>query len=62
MIDVDYDIACRTGLHCAPLVHERIGTTDIHGAVRFSIGPFNTEEDIKAAIEAIRETAEFLRR
>ena len=26
MLDVDYDIACRTGLHCAPLVHEQLGT------------------------------------
>ncbi len=59
MIDLDHDIACRTGLHCAPLVHEQLGTTEIRGAVRFSIGPFNTEEHILAAIEAVRETADF---
>ena len=59
MIDVDHNIACRTGLHCAPLVHDQLGTTEIRGAVRFSIGPFNTEEHILAAIEAVRETAEF---
>ncbi len=57
MLDVDYDIACRTGLHCAPLVHEQLGTHKIHGSVRFSIGPFNTEEHIKTAIEAVREIA-----
>ena len=62
MIDVDYDIACRTGLHCAPRVHDQLGTTEIHGAVRFGIGPFNTEEHIHTAVEAIRETAAFLRR
>jgi cysteine desulfurase family protein len=58
LLDVDYNIACRTGLHCAPLIHEHLGTTDIHGAVRFGIGPFNTEEHINAAIEAVKEIAE----
>jgi cysteine desulfurase family protein len=58
ILDVDYNIACRTGLHCAPLVHEQIGTTEIHGSVRFGIGPFNTDEDIQAAIDAVREIAE----
>jgi selenocysteine lyase/cysteine desulfurase len=57
LLDVDYDIACRTGLHCAPLVHEQLGTVDIHGSVRFGIGPFNTEEHIEAAIEAVTEIA-----
>ena len=55
LMDVDYNIACRTGLHCAPLVHEGIGTIPIHGAVRFGVGPFNTEEHIKDAIEAVKE-------
>jgi cysteine desulfurase family protein len=57
MLDVDYDIACRTGLQCAPKVHEQIGTLPLHGTVRLSIGPFNTEEDIDAAILAIQEIA-----
>lgn len=60
MLDVDYGIACRTGLHCAPLVHERIGTADIHGGVRFGIGPFNTEADIDEAVQAVREIREAL--
>jgi len=57
ILDVDYKIACRTGLHCAPLVHEQIGTAEIHGAVRFGIGPFNTEEHIHTAIQAVKEIA-----
>jgi cysteine desulfurase family protein len=61
MLDVDYDIACRTGLHCAPLVHESIGTAEIKGSVRLSIGPFNTEEHIEAAIAAVGEIADFAR-
>ena len=57
MLDVDYDIACRTGLQCAPKVHVGIGTIDIHGTVRLSIGAFNTEADIDAAITAVKEIA-----
>ena len=57
MLDVDHNIATRTGLHCAPLVHEQLGTTKVHGAVRFAIGPFNTEAHIDAAIEAVSEIA-----
>jgi cysteine desulfurase family protein len=62
MLDVDHNIACRTGLHCAPLVHDQLGTSEIHGAVRFGIGPMNTKEEIQHAINAVSETAEFLRR
>ena len=57
MLDVDYNIASRTGLQCAPKVHERIGTKDIHGTCRLSVGPFNTESDIDAAIEAVEDIA-----
>jgi len=57
LFDVDHDIACRTGLHCAPLVHEHLGTAGIHGAIRFSIGPFNTESDVRSAIAAVRDVA-----
>jgi cysteine desulfurase/selenocysteine lyase len=62
LLDVDYSIASRTGLHCAPLIHEHLGTAGIHGAVRFGIGPFNTEEHIHAAIEAVKEIATMKRR
>jgi cysteine desulfurase / selenocysteine lyase len=57
MLDVDYNIACRTGLQCAPKVHEILGTDKMHGTVRISMGPFNTEEHIDRAITAIREIA-----
>ncbi len=57
MLDVDFNIAARTGLHCAPLVHKQIGTLDIHGGVRFAMGPFNTEEHMDKAIEAVSEIA-----
>jgi selenocysteine lyase/cysteine desulfurase len=59
MLDVDHNIACRTGLHCAPLVHRQLGTEAIHGGVRFGIGPFNTEAHIDHAIEGVRSVAAF---
>ncbi len=58
MLDVDYNIACRTGLQCAPLVHRQMGTEDMHGTVRFGLGPFNTDEHIDAAINAVKEISE----
>jgi cysteine desulfurase/selenocysteine lyase len=57
ILDVDHNIACRTGLHCAPLVHEQLGTAKIKGSVRFGIGPFNTEDHILTAIKAVAEVA-----
>jgi cysteine desulfurase/selenocysteine lyase len=62
MLDVDYDIATRTGLQCAPLVHASLGTESIHGTVRFGIGPFNTDEHIEKAIGAVREIASIKRK
>jgi len=52
ILDGDFDIAVRTGLHCAPLVHETLGTFP-EGAVRFSPGPFNSEDDIDRAVAAV---------
>lgn len=62
ILDVDHNIACRTGLHCAPLVHEQLGTDKIKGSVRFGIGPFNTRDDIRAAIAAVADVAETARK
>ncbi|MBS1262247.1 MAG: putative cysteine desulfurase [Calditrichaeota bacterium] len=57
MLDVDHEIATRTGLQCAPKCHECIGTFGLHGTVRFSLGPFNTPQHIERAVEAVREIA-----
>ncbi len=56
ILDVEYGIQTRTGLHCAPLIHEFYGSAP-RGTVRFSIGPFNTEEHIDAALNAVTEIA-----
>ena len=54
ILDADFHIAVRAGLHCAPLVHESLGTLP-HGSVRFSPGPFNRMEDIEKTLEAMAE-------
>jgi cysteine desulfurase / selenocysteine lyase len=46
-------VCCRAGLHCAPLAHRQLGTFP-EGAVRFSLGLFNTETEITTALEALR--------
>ena len=56
ILDGDFDIAIRAGLHCAPFVHQELGTLD-KGAVRFSLGPFTTEPEIDATIEAMKAIA-----
>jgi cysteine desulfurase family protein len=57
MLDVDANVACRTGLHCAPMVHERLGTDRVHGSVRLSVGPFNTVADIDAVVAGVADIA-----
>lgn len=53
----DYGIAVRAGAHCAPLMHKALGTEQ-QGAVRFSFSCFNTEEEVDAAIRALKELQE----
>ena len=50
----EYGIYTRSGGHCAPLMHQALGTEQ-QGAVRFSFSHFNTEEDVEAAVGALRE-------
>jgi len=51
---ITYGISTRAGAHCAPLMHQALGTVE-QGAVRFSFSHFNTEEEIDAAIAALVE-------
>ncbi|MBQ9265393.1 MAG: aminotransferase class V-fold PLP-dependent enzyme [Clostridia bacterium] len=51
------NIALRGGLHCAPSIHAWLGTTQ-NGAVRASIGPFNTEQDIDALLLAVQHLSQ----
>lgn len=52
----EYGIATRPGAHCAPRMHQALGTEQ-QGAVRFSFSWFNTEQEIDTAIQAVRELA-----
>lgn len=56
ILDVEYEIQTRTGLHCAPLIHEFLGTMP-RGSVRFSIGPFNKKSHIVAAVKSMEKIA-----
>ncbi|MBU3144563.1 aminotransferase class V-fold PLP-dependent enzyme [Clostridium sp. CF012] len=52
ILDTEYGITTRTGLHCAPLAHETIGTYPT-GALRFGIGPFNDIKDINYTLSSL---------
>jgi cysteine desulfurase family protein len=56
LLDSEHDIATRSGIHCAPLAHKTLGTLE-QGAVRFSLGYFNTKQDIDTAIEVLKQIA-----
>jgi len=61
MLDVEHDVITRTGLHCAPKVHEGIGTAAIDGTVRFAPGAFTTDAEVDRAIDAVEEIAAWAR-
>ena len=51
-----YGSSTRAGGHCAPLMHEALGTAE-QGAVRFSFSHYNTDEEVETAIRAVKELA-----
>lgn len=53
ILDEDYGIMTRVGLHCAPNAHKTLGTYPT-GTIRFSFSHFNTEEEVYYAIDALR--------
>jgi len=57
ILDNDFGIQNRSGLHCAPLAHETIGTYP-SGTVRLSIGYFNTLDEIKYTISALNKISQ----
>lgn len=56
ILDQQYGIATRSGYHCTPLGHQTAGTEQ-RGAVRASYGIFNTDKDVEALIQAVRQIA-----
>ena len=55
ILDQDFDIAVRTGYHCAPYIHKYLRDENKMGTVRVSLGQYNTQEDIYSLISAIKE-------
>jgi len=55
-LDQKYNIACRSGIHCAPLAHNHFGTQN-SGIARLSVGYFNTISDVENAILAVNKIA-----
>lgn len=49
-----YGITVRTGLHCAPLIHQQLGT-ERYGTVRVSLSDFTTRHELEALVQAVRE-------
>ena len=58
ILDDDFGIAVRTGYHCAPFIHKWLKDDKNLGTVRVGIGKFNTEDDIDALLDAVREISE----
>ncbi len=56
ILDDSFDIAVRSGLHCAPYTHRRLGAFP-DGTVRISPGPFNTDGELNTLLEALDQIA-----
>lgn len=57
ILDQNFGIETRAGLHCAPGAHRAIGSFETGGTVRLSVGPFTTSEEIATAIDAVCQIA-----
>lgn len=57
ILDDEFDVLCRIGLHCAPAAHKTIGTFP-EGTVRFAPGIFTTEQELAKAIDAVRQISQ----
>ncbi len=57
ILETNYGILTRPGLHCAPLAHQTLGTTTFGGTTRLSFGPFLSVQDVHYAADALAEIA-----
>jgi len=56
-LEAEFGILTRSGLHCAPLAHQAIGTFQAGGTTRLSLGPFLTLADVNAAADGLEAIA-----
>jgi len=61
VLESNYGILTRSGIHCAPLIHEAIGTAASGGTTRLSFGPFLSGQDVNYAADALADIAATLR-
>jgi cysteine desulfurase family protein len=57
LLETEFGIECRAGLHCAPRMHASLGSLQEGGTVRLSTGPFTTIEEIDVVVQALRTLA-----
>jgi len=57
VLEANFGILTRSGIHCAPLAHAAFGTVDRGGTTRLSFGPFLSKQDVKYATDALAEIA-----
>ncbi|MEZ6192991.1 MAG: aminotransferase class V-fold PLP-dependent enzyme, partial [Phycisphaerales bacterium] len=53
ILENDFGLLTRSGIHCAPLAHQTIGTDQLGGTTRLSFGPFTTEEDVRYTCDSL---------
>lgn len=58
ILDEDFDIAVRTGYHCAPYIHDFLHDKKSQGTIRIGVGQFTTMQDIDALVNALAELVE----
>lgn len=61
LLEMEYGLLTRSGVHCAPLAHKTIGTHSLGGTTRFSFGPFLTKQDVKYACDALGQICHQMR-
>jgi len=61
VLESNYGILTRPGIHCAPLIHRAIGTEPLGGTTRLSFGPFLSAQDVQFAADALADVAETIR-
>jgi selenocysteine lyase/cysteine desulfurase len=57
VLESNYGILTRSGIHCAPLIHQAIGTAASGGTTRLSFGPFLSGQDVNYAADALADIA-----
>jgi len=53
VLEKDFGLLTRSGIHCAPLAHQTIGTDQLGGTTRLSFGPFTTQEDVRYICDSL---------